>query len=374
MYATDYYVYMLSKIAIVHDTLTEFGGAERLLQSLLRLYPDAHVYTAYIDEIFVKKMFPALTSDRLHVSVIQRLRLSRWGYLFQFIMPQIWKGFDLERYDVVISSSSFLLSNTIRVIRPVHIQYILGPPKNIFGLSPQVPTQKVFPYERFLARQYEQALKGPACLITISEHMQQMLKQMFGVSSGIIYPPVGVPNKPMEHNKGLYYLTVTRLDDTKDVEILIHACSQLSVPLKIVGKGSDEQYMRYLCSIAGPTIDFLGFLEDSEIQHLYSNAIAFLFSPHAEDFGIAPVEAMAHGVPIISYYGGGAKETVVAGKTGAFFYNHTPESLIDAILKFSPDTYSSTVLFNESKKFSEKRFHREIRKLVDALMEKSGKK
>ena len=355
------------KLAIAHDTLTEYGGAERVLQSLLRLYPDAHVFTAYCDYAFIRRMFPSLTPDRLHVSAIQRLKLSRWGYLLQFLAPAFWKAFNFENYDIVISSSSFFLSNTIRVVKPIHIQYILGPPKNIFGLSPKVPTQKYLPYENFLAREYKLALNSGAYVVTDSKHMQQMLRQMFDVVSHVIYPPVIIPKKPVPHRGGSYYLTVSRLDDTKEIETVIHACSDLGVPLKVVGVGSDSQYVHYLCSLAGPTVDFLGFLDDTKIRRLYKNTIAFLFSPRAEDFGIAAVEAMAHGVPVIAYYGGGAKETVIEGITGTFFYEYTPESLKKVIRKFNPDKYDYSLLYGESLKFSEARFYREISRLVESF-------
>jgi glycosyltransferase involved in cell wall biosynthesis len=354
------------KIAIAHDSLAEFGGAERVLQSLLRLYPNAHVYTAYQDDRFVKKFFPSLSGRNLSVSPIQLL--SRWGYLFQFLMPTCWKIFNLEGYDAVISSSSYLLSNTIRVKRPVHIQYILGPPKNIFDLAFPNPTQKVIPYTKCLAEQYEKALKGGAHVVTISHHIQQLLQRMFKVPSDIIYPPVTIPLRPPSRHTGLYYLTVCRLDDTKEIEILIFACSQMNVPLKIVGSGTDNQYVHYLRSLAGPTVEFLGFQDDSKVQQLYKHAIAFLFSPRDEDFGIAPIEAMAHGVPVIAYHGGGAKETVVEGKTGTFFYSYTPEALMEAIRRYKPERFNPETLYNYAKQFDEKRFHKEMKQLIDSLI------
>jgi len=356
------------KIAIAHDSLCEFGGAERVLQSLLRLYPDAHVYTAYQDDRFVKNFFPSLSGRNLFVSPIQQLRLAQWGYLFQFLMPICWRTFNFEGYDAVISSSSYLLSNTIRVKKPVHIQYILGPPKNIFDLASPNPTQKVIPYTTYLAKQYENALNQGMCVVSISHHIQQLLNHMFKIHSDIIYPPVTIPRHAPSSHVGSYYLTVCRLDDTKEIEILIFACSKLSVPLKIVGSGTDNQYIHYLHSLAGPTIEFLGFQNDSKIRQLYKHAIAFLFSPRAEDFGIAPVEAMAHGVPVIAYHGGGAKETVIEGQTGAFFYSYTPNALVRAIRRYTPERFNRQTLYNYAKQFNEQRFHKEMGQLVRSLV------
>lgn len=355
------------KVALVHDTLTEFGGAERVLQSLLRLYPDAHVYTAYFDKRFVRQRFPSLAPKKIHASVIQKLRLSRWGYLLQFLAPMLWRRFNFEKYNVVISSSSFFLSNTIRVARPIHIQYIHCLPKNIFDLALKVPTQKYIHYERYLATQYESALKKGDCVVANSRYTQHALGVMFSVSSQVIYPPITIPKKPVIHRKGSYYLTVSRLDETKELEIVICACSSLSVPLKIVGTGSDELYVKHLHRMAGPTIEFLGFLEDAEVNRLYRGAKAFLFSPRAEDFGMAPAEAMANGVPVIAYRGGGVVESVKEGMTGAFFHSYTPESLMDAIQKFSPKDYHVSALQKQADKFSERIFHTKIKNIVDGF-------
>ncbi len=355
------------KIAIAHDTLTEFGGAERFLQSLLRLYPDAHVYVAYMDRTFVRILFPMISPDLLHTSYIQKMKLSRWGYLFQPFAPIVWRGFNFENYDVVISSSSSYLSNTIRVKKPIHIQYIHTPPKNIFHLSPKTILQKYIPYERFLSDRYKQAINNSPYVVANSKHMQQMLKLMFGVSSRVIYPPVVIPKRLARRNKGAYCLMVCRLDEMKGIEIVIQACNRLRMPLKIVGIGSDEKYVYHLHKIAGSTIEFLGFRSDLEIHNLYENTIAFLFATRAEDFGVSPVEAMAHGVPVIAFYGGGAKETVVEGKTGSFYYEYTLESLAETIRKFSPDSYDPRALYLQATKFSEERFHKQIRLLINSL-------
>ncbi|MBI4065116.1 glycosyltransferase [Candidatus Gottesmanbacteria bacterium] len=321
-----------------------------------------------MDKTFVRLMMPMISPKKLYTSFIQRMKLSRWGYLLQPFAPMVWRSFSFESYDVVISNSSFFLANTIRAKRPVHIQYIHSVPKNIFNLSSEIPTQKIFPYEPFIRREYRDSLLSSPYVVTNSKHTQKMLKQMFGVSSVVLYPPVFLPKTPPKHNKGLYYLTVCRLDDTKEIETVIQACNILRAPLKIVGTGNDERYVNHLRIMAGPTVEFLGFRSDSEIDHLYVDAIAFLFSPRAEDFGIAPVEALAHGAPVIAYYGGGAKETVIEGITGTFFQKYTPEALVGAIRRHKPGLFNSRVLYNYAKQFSEKRFHKEMKQLIDSLI------
>ncbi len=353
------------RIAIVHDTLTEFGGGERVVQALLDMYPQAHVYTAFTDHAVVWKFFPELSADRLHTSWVQHTKLTSRGYLFQFLSSFIWKSFTLEQYDVVISSSAFFLSNTIRVTRPVHIQYIHCPPKNIFGLSVQTPIQKIIRYSSLVAKQYRLAIKSSPHVLVNSKHIQEELRRLFQVPSTVIYPPVYIPQTFERDKLQRYYLIVSRIDESKKIELAIQACNYLQLPLKIVGKSNDDRYERYLRSIAGPTIEFMGFCDDWAIRNLYKNSIAFLFTPPCEDFGIAPVEAMGYGVPVIAYYGGGVKETVIQGKTGMFFYQHTAQALIRTLHKFQSKKFNPSLIHQYVKKFNQRKFKKKIEAYVE---------
>lgn len=356
------------KTAIIHDSLSVFGGAERVVQTLLDLYPQSHLYTAYYDPSIFNNFFCRLPQDRLHTSWAQGTSLMSHSSFFQMLSPLIWRQFNLENYDVVISSSDYLLCNLVRVNKPLHIQYVHSPPKNIFSMIPRLFLQYVVPYDIVLSHIYRRTLSKKAHVVTNSYHMQEILKQTFNINAQVVYPPVNIPKKPALHNKGSYYLTVSRLDNIKEIEILIRACSHIRAPLKIIGRGTDERYIHYLYKIAGPTVEFLGFLNDEAIRRLYINAIAFLFSPRAEDFGIAPVEAMAYGVPVIGYYGGGLKETVIEGKTGQFFYEYTKEAVIQAIQTFDPKKFSVNILYQHAAKFSNKKFKGNIERYINAVM------
>ena len=194
------------------------------------------------------------------------------------------------------------------------------------------------------------------------------MKNICGVQSQIIYPPVVTPSRPVSHKPEDYYITVSRLDDTKGLELIVRACNRIGAHVKIVGSGSDARYIQRLRGLAGPTIEFMGRLSDKDIYRLYENAIAFLFTPETEDFGIAPLEAVSRGVPVIAYYGGGAKETLRDGKTGLFFYSYNEEALVHAMRALKPEQFAPASLYNYAKRFARPRFEREMKHYIERAM------
>lgn len=359
------------RVAIVHDSLVEFGGAERVLLALLELFPNADVYTAFADKAFVRSFFPDIDRSRLYLSWVDGTIIAKHDSLFQCLSPFVWRYFDLEHYDVVISATSYLAANMVVVRHPVHIQYIQSLPKNLYGLDPVFWLQKVLPYGPFVSHLFRKSLLSTPHIITNSEHTRQVLYEKTGVWSTVIYPPVDIPRLLPKRKKPEYYLCVSRIDNTKSLEIAVEACTRLKLRLKIVGKTNEPKYEQYLRSIAGPTVEFLGFLPDKEIHELYKSAIAFIFTAKNEDFGIAPVEAMAYGVPVIAYHGGGAKETVVLGKTGEFFYEHNKDALICAIRALDPSCYSPKVMHAMVLQYSEDRFKKEMKAYINAALRRS---
>lgn len=354
----------IMKVAIVHDSLVEFGGAERVLLALLELFPDAHVYTGYADKIFVKTFFPDLDWFRVHPSWATGTIIAKHGSLFQCFSPLVWRSFNLERYDVVISVTSYFASNMVLVRHPVHIQYILSLPKNLYGLDPAFWLQNILPYGPIVSYFFHKALLSTPHVVTDSEHIKKVLHECTGVLSTVIYPPVHVPSRQPSRKNIRYYIYISRIDRAKSLEIAIKACTRLKLHLKIVGTTNEPKYEEYLRSFAGPTVEFLGFLSDEEIHKLYQGAIAFIFSAKNEDFGIAPIEAMAHGVPVIAYYGGGLKETVIPGKTGVFFHDHNSSALIKVLRVFCHDTFSPKELYKHAQSFNKQRFKMQMKEYI----------
>lgn len=359
------------KVAIIYDAITEFGGAERVLLSLLHIYPQADIYTAVADKKIIKTFFPLLHPKKLHTLPQWAEGLALHTSLAQLLAPIIWKYFNLDAYDVVLSKPAHLMSNLITT-RGIHIQYIHTPPRNIFGIVPPTPLQRATHYDRFIIPRYRHAIASTPFLLTNSRHMQRRIATLLGVNVEVIYPPVRTPTRMQKRAEGRYYLSVGRLEKEKHIELAIIACNTLKLPLMIVGKTNEPRYEQYLRSIAGPTITFLGFRSDSEIRALYKHAIAFLFTARDEDFGIAPVEAIANGVPVIAYYGGGTKETVKEGVTGRFFYVHTAAALTNTLRAFNPSEFRQATLYTHAKAFSEVIFKKQITAYINASLKKAG--
>lgn len=357
------------KIALVHDSLAEFGGAERMMQSFLRLFPSADVFTSFYDKHVLEEFFPGLSMKKLHPSWAQGTPLMSRGSLFQCFSPLVWRTFNFDTYDVVISNSAYFLSNTVFTDKTLHIQYIQSVPKNIFGQLPKSPFQKIIPYSGYIAKLYKKSL-GKNILVN-SRNVQVTLNKLFGIQSIVLYPPVKTSFGVIIKRNPTYFVVVSRLDSTKGIELAIQACNHLGYSLKIVGKSNDDAYEAYLRGIAGKNVEFLGLLSDEEIVKVYQYAKAFLFTARNEDFGIAPLEALAAGVPVVSFYGGGPKETLVDGQTGVFFYNYDWQSLAQALERLSSFSFDVPALYAHARRFSEARFHR---KFVRYMKERLGRK
>lgn len=348
------------KVAIVNDTLDEFGGAERVARTMLLTFPDANFYTSFAAPWILEKFFPDL-GTRLYTSwkIIPHIATHR--SFIQMFSPLLWGIFNLSGYDVVITNPSLLMCNIIPVpSTAVHIQYIHSIPKNLFGLAPKTPLQRLIRYEWYVRPLYEKALRNTPYILTSSIHMQKKIFRIFGVTPTVLPPPVRVPARLPKRGTPSYYLCISRLDRDKHLELAILACNRLKKPLLIAGKTNEPRYEAYLRSLAGPTVTFLGFQPDTKVRELYRNAIAFLFPSKEEDFGIAPLEALAYGVPVIAYYGGGPKETLVEGKTGTFFYRHNEASLVAAMKKLQRLHLSARSLYRYAHRYDETSFKKRL--------------
>jgi glycosyltransferase involved in cell wall biosynthesis len=215
------------------------------------------------------------------------------------------------------------------------------------------------------------AAQRPDFFIAISRAVQSRINKYYRRNSVLIYPPVPVPDTPPRHkNVKDYYILISRLYKAKGVNIAIDAFNSLGQKLIIVGKGSE---LKRFQKKAGPTITFLGFLNEKAKNRYLSQAKALIFPSFDEDFGIAPVEAMAHGVPVIALYSGGSKETIIDKKTGIFFHEPTPKSLIKAVRLFESLNFNPEDCYRQAKHFSEERFEKEIKKFLQVAINKKVK-
>jgi glycosyltransferase involved in cell wall biosynthesis len=209
-------------------------------------------------------------------------------------------------------------------------------------------------------------------LIAISQEVKKRIETYYHVSpSHVIYPPADIhqeeePKDGKKPDKSGYLLIVSRLVPYKRIDLAIKACNNLGLELKIIGSGSEK---KELMKMAGPTIEFLGNLTDSEVVSYYKQCRGFLF-PGKEDFGISVIEAQQHGKPVLAYRGGGALETIVKGKTGMFFDKQTITSMQEALQKFVKVRYNADTCRKQAEKFREERF---LAEFAQAVFEITGK-
>ncbi len=368
------------KIALVHDYLREYGGAERVVEAMHELWPQAPLCTAFVDWKSLGRHAERFKSWDIRTSWVQQYPLiKKFISPLRFLAPKIWESFsaqggsasggDLSSYDIVISSSGWFMCRGVIVKKPsLHICYIHHPPRNLYGYATGSDLQKYWPVRvyaaiiNFFLRHYDfETAQAVDYFIANSKETARRVEKFYRRDSVVIYPPIDIPQGHPLQKKREYYLSVGRLTYAKRVDLAIEACNQLKLPLKIVGVGKEEASLR---TIAGPTIEFVGSVSDGELANLYAGAKALIFCALDEDFGMVPVEAMSHGTPVIALAQGGVLETVIEGKTGVFFKNPEIEELIAAIEKFNKDYKSYNNCYIQAKKFSKERFQRELKAFI----------
>lgn len=394
------------KVAIVHDQLQEFGGAERVLLSLKKIFPQASVYTLVYSPKKLGNFQDLIKNWKIKVSWFGKIPFLKNFYSpFRFLTPFIWESFDFSGYDLVISSSGSWMSKgitlnqnkygsgllrTVRLRRTgtgvktkkptIHISYIHHPPRYLYGYETAIEWQKYLPIRiyghfvnHFLRIWDFESSQRPDFLIANSQETRRRIQKFYRRDAIVIYPPVNIPKNIEYRISNIeyrnYYITVSRLARAKHIDILIQAANKMKLNLKIVGTGRDEEYLK---SIAGNTIEFLGNISDSQLQKLYLKAKAFLFSSVDEEFGIAPVEAMGYGVPVIAYRSGGIPEYLKDGVNGYLFDKLKPEALIKKIKIFESLPKEKLAEMKKStcqtaKNFSEEKFKKRFLNFIGKI-------
>jgi glycosyltransferase involved in cell wall biosynthesis len=353
------------KIALVHDYLSEFGGAERVLSALSEIWPDAPIYTA-----FYRKDAPAyerLKDKDIKVSWVHYIPLFN-KYLhspLRFLAPLIWNSFDFRKYDLVIGSSSWYVTKGFanKGKKTIEICYCHTPPRWLYGYKTSIELQKYWPVRIYAAvvghfmRMYDfTSAQKVNYFIANSKNTASRIKKFYRRDSTVIYPPV--ETTPIDRvQKGDYYLVLSRIVGGKGLDLAVKTAVKLGLKLKIAGRPAGY-YMEYkkLQKLAKRNIEFLGYVSDEERVKLFAGAKGFLALAEDEDFGITPVESMLVGTPVIAFRGGGYLETVVDGKTGVFFDEPTVESLSVAIKKFEKMKFKSEDCIDQANKFSKEKF------------------
>ena len=364
------------RIAIVHDWLYG-GGAELVVEELHKMYPSAPIYTSYCSDEWRRRLDGKVVTGYLQQWPFAQLRK------FLPILRQQWfKHLDFSEFDIVISSTGNGEAKFVRVKKPaVHICYCHTPTHFYWRKYTDYLKNPGF-RPRWLARlglrtlvnplrklDYK-AAQGVDYFIANSSHIQKDIKRFYNKESVVIHPPVNVDSfrrgsKPTKRHD---YITWGRHVPDKRFDIIIKACNKLQVPLTVIGSGPETTNLK---KIAGPTITFLGRLNDQELVNQAQSARAFLFASE-DDFGIAPVEALAAGTPVVAYKAGGAVDYIEEGLTGVFFSEQTVASLVKALQHFSSSSFNEKKIQAVAAKFSNQVFVTKIKALVDQVRPRSS--
>lgn len=357
------------KVALVHDHLVQYGGAEKTLEAISKIFPQAPIYTGLYKP---DNLSEYLSSKNIHYP--KNFFLEKMPKYFSPIMPLIFENFDLREYDLVISDSSCWAKGVLTKPSQLHISYIHTPPRFLYGYSIESTKRNAWYFKPFVSvidmflRAWDfAAAQRPDYLIANSQEVQSRIKKYYSRESTVINPPVELEKNPVleKSGDGEYYFAVGRLVAYKNFLPLIHAFNINGLPLVIAGTGPEEETLK---NIAGKNIKFEGRVTDERKRELIKNCLGLINPVQDEDFGIVPAEGMNFGKPVLAHKSGAHIETVKENISGMFFENLEPEKLSQDILefdkkikehKFDPKKISESV-----KHLSEERFSEELKNFV----------
>lgn len=360
------------RVGLVHDYLTQFGGAERVLVALHELFPTAPIFCSIADP----RALPAESSTwDVRESAIARLPgATAYHRAMIPIYPAIFRRFeaDLRDLDIVIVDSSAWAHHVPVAPTTGLLCYCHSPARFLYGdrdylepaaLPPGVRQvmHAVFGGLRWSDRRAAERVDR---FIANSRNVAARIERTYRRHAAVIYPPIDIPPPRPDRPPEEWFLVVSRLVPHKRVDLAVQAATRYGLPLKVVGTGRSERTLR---AMAGPSVEFLGRVDDHTVADLMARCRGFIL-PGAEDFGMTAVEAQAAGRPVIAYGLGGALESVVPGRTGIFFPEQTAESLMDAIRTFETIDWDPATARANAQRFSKERFEREILEEVRAVL------
>ena len=361
-------MYVIMKIALVHDDLIQFGGAEKLLMTFHEIWPEAPIYTAVVSKRWKKickhKNIKLITSFMQHLPFIEKLNREYSVFLFHALA---FESFDFSEFDIVLSLSSRYAHSVTTKPETIHICYMNSPgrmfwePITYFMSTNLILRELVKPILTHLRIWDYTCAQRVDQFITNSKTPKERVKKYYNRDSEIIYPYVDIKRFNLSASDKGYFLIVSRLQSWKRIDIAVKACGNLNLKLKVVGEGPA---LIELKKDAGLSVEFLGFVSDEEKKKLLENCTAFINTQY-EDFGISPLEALACGKPVIAYGKGGVLETVIPGTTGVFFNKQEVGELEKVLKNFNPKNYNPMICRSSVEKFDKITFVKSIKAFVD---------
>ncbi|MDX1616759.1 MAG: glycosyltransferase [Candidatus Promineifilaceae bacterium] len=358
------------KIALVHDWMNQIGGAEDVLEALVGVYPQAPIYTS----LYAPERMPDHWQHwDIRTSFIDRLPLARRRQQFYFpLYPLALEQFDFRDYDVVLSNKSGFCHGILTGPETVHICYCLTPTRYVWRYRQYAEQEGLSRPVRLLLqpfltqlRQWDRlAADRVDAFIAISDAVRGRIAKHYRREAAIIYPPVDTNRFTVQSTVKDYYLIVGRLVPYRRIDLLVEAFTRMDRPLVIAGSGRDRQRLE---AMAGPNVTFLGYVPDEDLPDLMGRCRAFMF-PGEEDFGIAPLQAMAAGRPVIAFAGGGALETVTPA-TGRLFAEQSVAAIIEAVENFDPESVDPAEARAQAERFDVRVFEERLRSFVERELE-----
>ncbi len=361
-------------VALVHDWFTLPGGAEKVVSELVRLCPQSEVFTVFNQ---AKDGLSEIIGDRpVHVSSLNSLPFVAHYYrtLLLLALREV-ERFDLSDFDVVVSSSAAISKGVITNPDQRHIAYIHSPARYAWDLTHEYMANHGLTrgWRGMVAREIMHQFRnwdarttnGVDVLVANSEFVRRRIWKIYRRDSLVVYPPVSTDKFRVERHEGKHFIVASRLVEYKRVDLLVKAFGQRpDLRLVVVGEGPELPGLK---RISTPNIDFVGHVSAGELRTLYADARAFVFAA-MEDFGIAPVEAQAAGLPVIALGAGGTSETVIDGVTGILFHRQSVEDILEALERFEAveASFDPQACILHAEKFSDERFRLEMKKLIYA--------
>lgn len=359
--------------AIVHDYLLQYGGAEKVLEALHALWPQAPIYTTFYDRRRMARLGLRIAPEAVRPLLPGWLpHRGRAAKLWTLSYPPVWQSLNLQGYDLVISSSSFAAHQVRVAPGALHLCYCHSPPRFLYGLATDVDHDRLRRALPLLGPAYvalraadRRAARRVSVFIANSREVQGRIERWYGRAASVIYPPVdtaaftALERVPDEG----YFLAWGRLVALKRMDLIVEAANAAAVPLVLAGSGPEEGRLR---ALAGPTVRMLGRVAPADLRRLLQRCRAVVFAAE-EDFGIVPVEAMAAGKPVLAYGRGGALESVEPGRTGELFAPQIVTPLRDLLLGFDPARYDPAECRRAAARFDTAIFASRMRALVGRL-------
>ncbi len=349
------------KVAIVHDWLNQWGGAEQVLDVLHGLFPNAPVYTSIYDPDAVPSAWKSWDIRPSWMDRLPAIHRRHQPYLPLYALA--FARMNLSGYDLVISNKSGFCHGVHTGPEALHICYCLTPTRYVWDYQGYVQREAVSPLVRILLLPLiailqnwdRRAADRVDLFVAISDTVRARIARFYERDAPVIHPPVDVDRFRVEESKQDFYLIVSRLVPYKRLDLAIEAFRRLARPLVVIGDGRARGQLQ---AAAPDNVRFLGHLSNGQVSRYMARAKALIL-PGEEDFGVVPLEAQAAGTPVIAYAGGGALETVVEGVTGTLFSQQTPESLLEAVerlerIRLKPDTIRNHALGFGKQAFQER--------------------